>query len=139
MSNQAIALVQKIDWLVLLWKVGLAIVCGWVISSTAIDMICIWAHDYYEALIAIRNELHFVSAVLALAILLWSARIGCVVLPLLLASVSFAIVAGYHYRREDTEYEIYSIASVYGYTAVITLVVFLGAYWWNERRAKNTR
>ena len=119
--------VRKIDLAALIWKTILAVPGGAIIVSTAIDSVCIWAHEYYDALTEMRDILMPAGAALALIILLRSTRIGCLALPLLLISLSLTIVAGFNIRPEDTEYEVYSVATFFGWIALISLAIYLVA------------
>ncbi len=128
-----IALVRKIDLTALIWKTILAVAGGAIVISTAIDAVCIWAHEYYEALTEMRDILMPVGAVFALIILLRSTRIGCITLPLILIGIVLTIVAGFNIRPEDTDYEVYSMATFFGWIAIIALAVYLVVSWLNSK------
>ena len=75
-----------------------------------------------------------VVGIVCLPFVVFRPDMGCITMPIILALFSFASVRGYELGLEHADdYEVYSVAVVLGWSAVMVLICVIVGIWWNAR------
>ena len=111
-------------WQQTIWKVPVGIIAAWAITDVAIDVICAYAHEYYEAALAIQSDISWFVSIWAILLLILARDVGCLTLPLLLTATAFAAAQG-NAPGTGGDYEIYSIGMTIFYASLFALAGYI--------------